>query len=107
MRMLGLTGKLSLVLCLLAFLFTAGCKEKPKNPAAEYGEKLIDAYQRSQSAAETANLDTIKKSLQMYHAEHEEYPKSLKDIEGLAGTAIDPDKYDYDPQTGAVSLKAK
>jgi hypothetical protein len=105
--MITLIGKLLLLLCVLVFFSTVGCKEKPGNPVAEYGNKLIESYQKSQNAAETANLDAIKKSLQQYRAEHEEYPRSLKDIENLAGVVIDPDRYDYNPQTGSVSLKSK
>ena len=99
--------KLLIILCIVSFFFTWGCKEKPKNPVEEYGNTLINAYQKSQGAVEIANLDAIKKSIRRYRAEHEEYPKSLTDIEDLAGITIDPDKYDYDPATGTVALKAK
>ena len=105
--MTNCASRLLPILCILAFFFTCGCKEKPKNPVEEYGNTLINAYQKSQGAVEIANLDAIKKSVRRYRAEHEEYPKSLTDIEDLAGITIDPDKYDYDPATGTVALKAK
>ena len=105
--MTAFTSRLLVVPFILAFFFAWGCKEKPKNPVEEYGNALIGAYQKSQSAVEIANLDAIKKSIKRYHAEHEEYPKSLADIKNMAGVTIDTDKYEYDPATGAVALKAK
>jgi hypothetical protein len=105
MSVFSLTRKMALLLFVIALSLLTACKEK--NPVEEYGTGLIHSYQKSQDAAETANLDAIKKSLQQYRAEHEEYPRSLKDIENMAGVLIDPDRYDYNPQTGSVSLKSK
>jgi hypothetical protein len=105
--MTDFAARFLLVPCILVFFLAWGCKEKPKNPVEEYGNTLIQSYQKSQAAAEVANLDAIKKAVQRYRAEHEEYPKSLTDIEAMAGMTIDPAKYDYDPATGTVALKAK
>jgi len=89
---------------MILFLLTA-CDQKPKNPVAEYGDALINSYKRGQQAGEVANLDAIKKAIQAYHAVNDKYPESLKDIEKLLGTTIDDSKYDYNPDTGMVSLK--
>jgi hypothetical protein len=105
--MTNLGVKFFLAPCVLVLFITCGCKEKPKNPVEEYGNTLIHAYQNSQGAVEVANLDAIKKAVQLYRAEHGEYPGSLTDIEDLAGMTIDTAKYDYDPATGSVTLKAK
>lgn len=89
----------------IILLFLTSCKEKPKNPVSEYGDALIDSYKRGQQAAEIANLDALKKVLQVYHAEHGKYPEKLEDIDYLMGARVDYSKYDYNPQTGMVSLK--
>ncbi len=94
-----------LICCAFLLFFVAGCKEKPKNPVSEYGDSLINSYKGAQNAADQANLDTIRKAISAYRAANEGYPKSLQDIESLISGSIDLKKYDYDPATGAVTLK--
>jgi hypothetical protein len=81
------------------------CDEKPKNPVSEYGDALIGAYKSSQVAGEDANLDAVKKAIQAYRAANDKYPASLEDVGDLIGGNVDFSKYDYNPQTGEVSLK--
>jgi len=85
-------------------LFVA-CDEKTKNPVAEYGDVMINSYKKGQVAGETANLDAVKKSVQAYHAANDKYPQTLDEIKDMIGAKIDLSKYDYNPQTGSVSLK--
>jgi hypothetical protein len=92
----------SILICLF-FLFA--CDEKPKNPVAEYGDALVDSYKRSQQAAEKANLDALKKAVQLYYASNERFPKNLDEAKDFIGPDIDISKYDYSPETGTVSLK--
>src|SRR4030042_6786874 len=91
---------------ILALFLLLACDEKPKNPISEYGDALIGSYKRGQQAGEEANLDAIKKTIQSYYAEHEKYPESLKDLEDLMRKPIDATKYNYDPQTGTITLKS-
>ena len=91
---------------MLATIFLLACDEKPKNPVSEYGDAMVGAYKRGQRAGEEADFDAIKKTIQAYYAANEEYPKSLKEIEGMLQKPIDPNKYEYDPQTGTVTLKS-
>lgn len=93
-----------LFVTVIVFFFIA-CDQKPKNPVAEYGNTMINAYKKGQQAGETANLDAIKKTIQAYHAANDKYPQSLDEIKDLIGAKIDASKYDYNPQTGVVSLK--
>lgn len=90
----------------IVFFFIA-CDQKPKNPVAEYGDAMINAYKKGQDAGETANLDAIRKTVQAYHALNDKYPQSLDEIKDLIGAKIDTSKYDYNSQTGAVNLKSK
>jgi hypothetical protein len=95
-----------LLTCLI-FLLISSCDQKPKNPVSDYGNALIGGYKGSKVAAEQANLDAVQKSVDAYHAANDKYPDSLKDVEPLlAGTQVDFTKYDYDPRTGRVTLKA-
>lgn len=91
----------------LALLCAAtACNEKPANPVSQYGDALIGSYQKARNSADTANLEALKKAVQAYRSAHDEYPKSLKDIEQIAGGRVEIEKYDYDPASGAVSLKS-
>ena len=87
-------------------IFLLACDEKPKNPVSEYGDAMVGAYKRGQRAGEEADLDAVKKTIQAYYAANGEYPKSLKDIENMIQKPLAPNKYDYDPQTGAVTFKS-
>src|SRR5574340_31019 len=98
--------RLFITTLLLAFFFS--CKEKPSNPAAEYGDRMMNAYQKGKQAGEEANLDALKKAIQAYHASNDKYPQDLEEIIPLLGGAvIDLSEYDYNPQNGAVTLKTK
>jgi hypothetical protein len=92
----------SMLICLF---FLLACDEKPKNPVAEYGDALVDSYKRSQQAGEMANLDALKKAVQLYYASNERFPKNLNEAKEFIGPDIDLSKYDYSPETGTVSLK--
>ncbi|MBI5203856.1 MAG: hypothetical protein HZA11_02950 [Nitrospirae bacterium] len=89
---------------LVLFMFAA-CGEEPKNPVAEYGNSLTDAYKKGQQAGATANLDAVRKAVQAYYALNGKYPQSLDEIKESIHAEMDMSKYSYDPQTGAVSLK--
>jgi hypothetical protein len=97
--------KASIYIAVLLFLFT-GCDEKPKNPAAEFGDAMIHSYQRGQQAAEAANLDAVRSAVKAYHAFHDTYPGDLDEVESLLNSRLDFSKYEYNPQNGKVSLKA-
>ena len=81
------------------------CDQKPKNPASEYGDAMIDAYKKGQQAGVMANLDAVKKAVAAYHASNDRYPPSVADLKDLIGSDIDLAQYDYNPKNGTVSLK--
>ncbi|MBI4683854.1 MAG: hypothetical protein HY755_01500 [Nitrospirae bacterium] len=89
------------------FFFLISACDQPKNPVAEYGDAMINSYQKGKQAGETGNLDAVKKAVQAYHAANDKYPQSLEEIKGMIGSEMDISKYDYDPQTGEVRLKNK
>jgi hypothetical protein len=86
-------------------IFSFACKEKPRTAFDDYGDALIDSYKRGQKAVAIANLDAVEKAVSMYYAENGKYPETLEDINDYMRSDIDMSKYDYDPDTGRVSLK--
>ena len=89
----------------LLLLVMPACREKPKNPVSEYGDSLINSYKGAQNAADQANLDALKAAVSAYRAEKERYPESLQEVGNMLRSPVDLSKYDYDPATGAVTLK--
>ena len=90
---------------LLISLFIFSCNEKPKNPVAEYGDTMINSYQKGKQAGEAGNLDAVRNAIRAYHASNDRYPQNLEEIKGLLGSELDFSKYDYDPQNGTVNIK--
>ncbi|MEW6571230.1 MAG: hypothetical protein AB1390_08680 [Nitrospirota bacterium] len=94
-----------LFLMIFPVLFSFACKEKPRTAFDDYGDALIESYKRGQQAGEIANLDALRKAVTIYHAENGKYPEHLEQIRDSLRADLDLSKYDYDPDTGAVSLR--
>ena len=107
-------GKLIACLMMSALIFVFACEKKPEktsskqapvNPFARYGESMVGAYTMGKRAGVEGNLNSVKKTIQAFHAVHDRYPKDLDEIKPLFTSPIDLSVYDYDPDTGQVSLK--
>ena len=79
------------------------CDEKPKNPVAD---TMLDSYQKGKQAGEAGDLDAVRKAIQAYHASNDKFPQDLEEIKPLLGSEVDFSKYDYNPESGSVTLKA-
>lgn len=96
---------LLLILSIMAVL--SGCDQKPKNPVAEYGDTMINAYEKGKQAGIDGNLDAVRQAVKAYHASNDKYPQNLDEVSPLiGGDEVDFSKYDYDPQSGKVTLKS-
>jgi len=84
---------------------SVGCDQTPKNPLAEHGDAMIDAYQKSKVLRDTASLNSVKTAIQTFYAERGKYPADLSEIKDLLGAGYDLSVYSYDPAYGSVSLK--
>ena len=90
---------------LICFLFILSCSEKPSNPVSDYGNTLVTTYKMSQQAGEKGNLDTVKNAVQAYYATNGKFPDTLDAAREFIGSDVDLSKYDYNAETGIVSLK--
>jgi hypothetical protein len=88
---------------IVSLLIPSACSSKQENPVSTY----LGATKSARNAADAANLDALRKSIEAYRAANGSYPESLKDIEGMLGSRTDFSRYDYDPQSGAVTLKTQ
>ena len=87
--------------CLVALFFMA-CE---KNPVEEYVDDVIQAHDRSSQVVDKSNLETMKKYLKSYLVMNGQYPDSIEALVQDMGESIDVDKYEYDPETGEISLR--
>lgn len=94
-----------LLFILLILSFFVACDQTPKNPVAEYGDALMNAYSKGQEAQKIANLYVVRQTVQVYHATNDRYPEDLDDIKDKLGPDIDISKYAYNPSNGMVTLK--
>ena len=81
------------------------CEQQQDNPVTLYGDSLVGSLKKGRSAAEDANLDAVKKTVQAYRAANGRYPSSLDEIKDMIGSNLDLSRYDYNPENGTVSLK--
>ena len=88
--------------CLALF---AACDQKPKNPVAEHGDAMIDAYQKSKVLRDTASLSSVKTGIQTFYSANGRYPNDLSEIKDLLGAEYDLSVYAYNPSDGSVSLR--
>ncbi len=97
------TKILFFVLLMCITLMAAGCEEK-SNPVSKVGDRLIGAYERSSTAAGQSTLKGIKDAIRAYHISNGEYPDSIEEVQRYMGARIDTGLYQYDPDTGEISL---
>jgi hypothetical protein len=88
---------------IVSSLALPACNSKQENPVNTY----VSVKKSASDAADIANLDALRQTVQAYHAANGNYPASLKDVEGMLGSPVDFSKYNYDPQTGSVTMKAQ
>jgi hypothetical protein len=100
-----MAGKIKILFSVIALLLVMSCDEKPQNPVKNYGDVLIDTYKRGGETGEKANLDALRKAVMTYQTTHDKYPESLDELRELIVTPIDLSRYEYNPDSGSVSLK--
>lgn len=94
------------LLIVIFSVFFVSCDEKPKNPVAVQGDRMINAYHRSQDLRDEANLDAIKKAIQAHRAVNDKFPQDLEEIKPLLSAPdLDLSKYTYNASDGSVIIK--
>ena len=94
-----------IIIAAAALSLSTGCDQKPKNPVAEHGNAMINAYERSKTVRDTASLSAVRSAVQAFHAANGRYPQDLSEIKDSLGAEYDLSVYSYNPENGAVALK--
>ncbi len=99
-------GRIRILLFVFLFFLSAivaGCEEK-KNPVSKYGDALISAHDSVRVAAEQATLKGMKDAVRVYRISNGKYPESFEELQKLMDDPVDPGLYQYDPDSGEVTL---
>jgi hypothetical protein len=91
------------VFLIFLIALVSGCEEKT-NPVSKVGDRLIGAYERSSVTAGQSTLKGIKDAIRAYHISNGEYPDSIEEVQRYMGARIDTGLYQYDPDSGEISL---
>jgi len=97
--------KSAVIVAAACLTIIAACDQKPKNPVAEHGDAMIDAYQRSKVIRDTASLSSIRTAVQTFYSANGRYPNDLSEIKDSLGADYDLSVYSYNPADGSVALK--
>ncbi|QWR78279.1 hypothetical protein [Candidatus Magnetomonas plexicatena] len=100
----------SLLLLSVVFLLLSACEKQDKEPGVadkvqEMAKSRKDALDNSKVVAQKTELANLKAAINAYNAAEGRFPKDLTELEQFSGSAIDKGVYNYDPQSGALSLK--
>ena len=95
------------LLVFAAVMLFSACDEKPKNPVAVHGDRMIDAYHKAQDIRDEANLRAVQSTLQAYRATNDRFPQDLSEITPMLSSDLDLSQYNYDPANGTVSINKK
>ena len=87
--------------CLFVFL-VFGCD---RDTDQDYADEVVETLDRTQEFADNMSLQAIQRNIRSYRALNGKYPESVEALATIAGYNFDPDKYEYDPDTGIISLK--
>ncbi|HXX56941.1 MAG TPA: hypothetical protein VEI96_02945 [Thermodesulfovibrionales bacterium] len=78
---------------------------KGKNPAEQYGDRLMKTYKDSEKFGDKTSIQNLQESIKAFQAANGRYPNDLKELADFAGIPLDSNKYTYDPSTGIISSK--
>ncbi len=76
-----------------------------KNPAQQYGNTMVQSLKTTKNVEKKVNVLSVQKSIQEYHAANGRYPTDLNEVAAFNGMALESDKYEYNPATGALTEK--
>lgn len=82
------------------------CDRQSKDIVTGHGNTLVKSRSDAVQAADKSELAVIQGSINSYHAANGAYPATIQAVGSLLGSQIDYAKYDYNPQTGVISLKS-
>ncbi|MBF0463596.1 MAG: hypothetical protein HQK88_04465 [Nitrospirae bacterium] len=104
------TFKLLLLFSFVVLLLSACEKQDDKkegmtDKVQEMAKSRKDALDKSKVVAQKTELENLRAAINAFNASEGRFPKDLAELEQFSGSALDKGVYNYDPKTGALSLK--
>ncbi len=90
-----------LLTVLFLFFILVSCK----NPVEQYGDEVTDAYKRTERFSNEMSLKELQKAIQAFSVSNGRYPETMEELEEFAGIQVSHEQFDYDPNTGIISLR--
>jgi len=91
-----------ILLACLIVLFFVGCD---RSPVEEFAKEMTASYEKSSKAADEASLQAMQRYIRSYRAMNGRYPESIDELERSLGAGYDLEPYDYDPDSGSLTLR--
>jgi hypothetical protein len=89
----------------LCLLLAVGSCNDTKTAIEDAGKGVTDTLQNSKDAGAAASLKNFESAIAAFKAANGKFPADLKELSDFSGTAASPDVYNYDPETGKITLK--
>ncbi len=89
--------------CVIGWLLF-GCD---RSPVETFSEEMLVSYEKSTVAADEASLQAIRRYIRAYRAMNGRYPESVEELESALGTGYDLEPYDYDPDSGTLTVRQR
>jgi hypothetical protein len=89
----------------VCLLLAAGSCNDTKTAIEDAGKGVTDTLQKSHEAGAAASLKNFEAAIGAFKAANGNYPADLRELSDFSGTAASADVYDYNPETGKITLK--
>jgi len=96
------TNAISIMITVLLVFFISSCNN---TPAQQYGTTMTQSLKSAKSVEVKANADAARKAIQDFYAVYGKYPADLAEVASVTGIPLKSDKYDYNPESGALTEK--
>jgi len=91
------------LILLLAALCISACETQSKDTTAQY---LVKSRADSYEAADKSDIKVIQNAINMYQTANGTFPPTIQDVGKLMSSQLEYDRYDYNPQTGIITVKS-
>jgi len=80
--------------------------ESARKIVEDYGTGLVTSMDKARSAQARVDIREVQRAVQDYALDHDgAYPRSLDDVRDRMSGSIDLNAFNYNPDTGAVTLR--
>lgn len=79
--------------------------DSARKVVTDYGSGLTGSIDKTRKLKMKSEMDALNTAVQNYYLENGKYPASLDEISSYTLSGTDLSAYDYDPETGRISIR--